>query len=113
MPPTARSFALGDAVAILERTPRVLDTLLRDLPAEWTRANEGDDTWSPFDVVGHLIHGERTDWLPRIRMILEHGEERPFDAFDRFAQFGDSKDRTLSGLLGEFGELRAASLREL
>ena len=64
-----------------------LDALLRGLPDGWITANEGGDTWSPFDVVGHLIHGERTDWMPRVRIILEHGESRPFDKFDRFAQF--------------------------
>ena len=81
-----RRFVLGEAVAILSRTPRTLDALLRGLPDGWIAANEGGGTWSPFDVVGHLIHGEHTDWVPRARIILEQGEARPFDRFDRFAQ---------------------------
>ena len=82
--PARQPFVLTNAVAILERTPAALDALLRGLPATWALATEGDATWSPFDVVGHLVHGERTDWLPRARRILEHGEEREFDKFDRF-----------------------------
>ena len=111
--PVRQVFALTNAVAILERTPATLDALLRGLPATWTRATEGDATWSPFDVVGHLIHGERTDWLSPVRVILEHGEEREFDKFDRFAQFRESADRTLDELLDQFAALRRASLREL
>src|ERR671918_2551513 len=99
-------FALNEAVTILERTPATLDALLRGLPESWTSANEGGETWSPFDVIGHLIHGERTDWLPRARIILEHGEARAFDTFDRLAQFVESKDRTLAALLDEFAALR-------
>jgi DinB superfamily len=108
-----RPFALDEAIAILSRTPATLDALLRDLPDEWTRANEGGDTWSPFDVVGHLIHGERTDWVERARIILRHGEERPFDKFDRFAQFSASEGRTLASLLDELAALRRENLREL
>jgi hypothetical protein len=104
---------MNEAVAILSRTPATLDALLRDLPDGWVNANEGDNTWSPFDVVGHLIHGERTDWLPRARIILQHGESRPFDKFDRFAQFAESEGRTLADLLDEFASLRKSSLREL
>ena len=88
-----RPFALDDAVAILARTPATLDALLRGLPDAWIAANEGGDTWSPFDVIGHLIHGERTDWMPRARIILEHGEARTFDTFDRLAQFAESEGR--------------------
>ena len=87
--------------------------LLRGLPDGWIAAHEGGDTWSPFDVVGHLIHGERTDWVPRAKMILEHGEARAFDKFDRLAQFADSEGRTLASLLDEFATLRRESLREL
>ena len=87
--------------------------LLRGLPDTWIAANEGDKTWSPFDVVGHLIHGERTDWIPRARIILEHGEGRAFDKFDRFAQFAVSKDRPLSALLDEFASLRRQNLEDL
>jgi hypothetical protein len=110
---TRRPFALADAVTLLTRTPATLDALLRDLPDDWVAANEGGDTWSPFDVIGHLIHGERTDWMPRARIILEHGEARTFDAFDRLAQFTEAEGRTLATLLNEFATLRRQSLREL
>ena len=108
-----RSVVMEEAVAILARTPATLDALLRGLPERWIVAKEGDDTWSPFDVVGHLIHGERTDWMPRVKIILEHGEARAFDPFDRFAQFAASEGRTLPGLLDELATLRQQSLREL
>ena len=111
--PMRRQFALEDAVAILSRTPGTLDRLLRGLPADWIAASEGGDTWSPFDVIGHLIHGERTDWMPRARIILEHGESRPFQPFDRFAQFAISKGRTLDSLLDEFAALRTKNLEDL
>lgn len=110
---TRRRFAIEEAVAILARTPATLDALLRGLPDGWIAAHEGGETWSPFDVIGHLIHGERTDWMPRARMILEQGESRPFDKFDRFAQFSASAGRTLVSLLDEFATLRRDSLREL
>lgn len=114
--PTDRSrrpFTMDEAVAVLSRTPATLDALLRGLPEGWIAANEGGDTWSPFDVIGHLIHGEHTDWVPRVRIILEHGESRPFDTFDRFAQFADSQGRTLASLLDDFASLRQEKLREL
>ncbi len=110
---TRRPFVLADAIDILARTPRVLDTLLRGVPDDWITANEGADTWSPFDVVGHLIHGERTDWVPRARMILERGDSQPFEKFDRFAQFEVSRQRTLASLLDEFAALRQDNLRAL
>lgn len=110
---TRRPFVLEEAIAILSRTPSTLDALLRGLPDGWIVANEGGDTWSPFDVVGHLIHGERTDWMPRARIILEHGETRPFEKFDRLAQFAESKGRTLASLLDEFAALRQDNLRAL
>jgi hypothetical protein len=110
---TRRSFRLDEAVAILSRTPATLDGMLRDLPDAWITAHEGGDTWSPFDVIGHLIHGERTDWMPRARIIVERGEARPFDKFDRFAQFRVSEGRSLSSLLDEFAALRAQNLRDL
>jgi hypothetical protein len=96
---TRRTLVIEEAVAILARTPATLDTLLRGLPDGWIAAHEGGETWSPFDVIGHLIHGERTDWLPRVKIILEHGEARAFDKFDRFAQFTHSQGRTLASLL--------------
>lgn len=108
-----RSFGMEDAVAILARTPGTLDAMLRGLPDGWVTANEGQNTWSPFDVVGHLIHGERTDWMPRARMILQHGESRAFDTLDRFAQFAASQGRTLDSLLDEFATVRRDSLRDL
>ena len=106
-------FDLDDATAVLARTPAVLDAWLRGLPDAWARADEGPGTWSPFDVVGHLIHGERTDWLPRARIILAYGESRPFEPFDRFAQERESRGRTLDDLLDEFAFLRAESLDAL
>ena len=100
-------------LAVLQRTPRVLDAWLRDLPDALARGNEGEGTWSPYDVLGHLIHGEKADWIPRAKILLTHGETRAFDRFDRFAQFEDSRDKTLAELLDEFAAVRAASLREL
>jgi hypothetical protein len=110
---TRRRLVMEDAVAILARTPATLDALLRGLPDGWISAHEGGETWSPFDVIGHLIHGERTDWVPRARTILEHGEGRAFEKFDRLAQFAESKGRTLASLLDEFATRRQESLREL
>ena len=104
---------MEEAVAILARTPATLDALLRGLPDGWIVAHEGGETWSPFDVIGHLIHGERTDWMPRVKIILQHGEARAFDPFDRFAQFAASEGRTLASLLAELATLRQESLREL
>jgi hypothetical protein len=106
-------FDLDEAVALLSRTPVVLKALLTGLPPGWARNNEGPETWSPYDVVGHLIHGERADWIPRARIILEDGEARPFDPFDRFAQFTESQAETLEELLAEFAALRERSLDAL
>jgi hypothetical protein len=107
------NFDLAAAVPVLERTPRVLDAWLRGLPASWLAGNEGPETWSPFDVVGHLIHGERTDWMPRVEHLLAHGESVPFPSFDRFAQFEASRGKPLSELLDSFAALRAESLERL
>jgi hypothetical protein len=104
---------IQNTIALLGRTPDVLGTLLRDLPNEWTRANEGDQTWSAYDIVGHLIHGERTEWLARAKMILEFGETRTFDRFDRLAQERESQGKTLGQLLDEFAHLRSKNLDEL
>jgi hypothetical protein len=104
---------VADAVALLSRTPAALNALLRGLPEFWTRSNEGDETWSAYDIVGHLIAGERTDWMPRVRILLQHGEARPFDPFDRLAQFKASRGRSLNQLLDEFARLRAESLAAL
>jgi DinB superfamily len=104
---------LQDTVALLARTPATLDALLRDLPETWTRRNEGEKTWSAFDIVGHLIHGERTDWMPRARMILQFGESKAFEPFDRLAQERESQGKSLAELLDEFAFLRAESLDQL
>src|SRR5262245_34390263 len=109
-------FDLDKAMAVLARTPATLRTLLNDLPRDWVETNEGADTWSPYDVIGHLIHGERTDWITRVKIILEHGESRQFDTFDRFEKFEESNGKTLGELLEEFAALRErnlATLREI
>ena len=93
-----KPFNLKDAVAVLERTPASLSALLDGLPDTWIRSTEGEGTWSPYDVIGHLIHGERTDWIPRARHILA-GETRPFEPFDRTAQFAASQGKSLGELL--------------
>jgi hypothetical protein len=104
---------LQESVSLLTRTPATLDALLRDLPHAWTAATEGPGTWSPYDVLGHLIHAETADWMPRVRIILEHGVSRPFDAFDREAQFRQTEAKPLEDLLDEFGALRRNSLVQL
>jgi hypothetical protein len=106
-------YRFEDALPVLRRTPAVLSALLLDLPDSWTAANEGPATWSPFDVVGHLIHGERTDWIPRVEHVLKHGDSVAFPVFDREAMFEASKGRSLGELLETFGRLRAASLDRL
>jgi hypothetical protein len=104
------SHNLEHTIALLSHTPATLNALLRGLPENWTIANEGENTWSPYEVVGHLIHGERTDWMPRARRILESGESRPFDPFDRWAQEQESQGKSLSQLLDEFAHLRSENL---
>src|SRR5215210_1078882 len=106
-------FQLDHAKEILRRTPATLDSLLRDLPEVWALSNEGPESWSPFDVMGHLIHGEEADWIPRARIILEYGEKRTFEPFDRFAMFEKSRGKSLGDLLDRFERLRAESLQEL
>jgi hypothetical protein len=101
------------SIALLTRTPATLNALFRDLPETWTSTNEGENTWSVFDVVGHLIHGEHTDWMPRVKRILEFGESKAFDPFDRFAQTRESQGRSLPQLLDEFSRLRTDNLAEL
>ena len=103
-------IGLEDATAILSRTPALLNTLLRNLPEEWITNNEGPNTFSPWDVVGHLIHGEETDWVPRARMILEHGESRAFEPFDRFGHYQKCRGKTLGELLDAFEGARRQSL---
>jgi uncharacterized damage-inducible protein DinB len=106
-------FQLDHATEVLRRTPVTLNALLRGLPSEWIVSNEGVDSWSPFDVVGHLIHGEEADWIPRAKIILEYGEARSFESFDRFAMFEASKGKSLDELLTTFERLRGESLRQL
>lgn len=106
-------FDLAAGIAVLERTPQVLRALLDGLPPSWTDATEGPDTWSPYVIVGHLIHGERTDWIPRARIILAQGPERRFEPYDRFAQFRESEGKSLAGLLDELASLRTANLATL
>lgn len=106
-------FTLERSVEVLERTPGVLEAMTAGLSDFWIRRNEGDGTWSPFDVVGHLVHGERTDWIPRLSSILEHGGAEPFEPFDRFAQLEENRGRALDELLSEFRELRQRNLARL
>ena len=115
--PTLTEFSLADTIAVLTRTPATLNALLRGMPDIWVRRNEGLNagkaTWSAFDIVGHLIEGERTDWMPRARIILESGEARAFDPFDRFAQEKDSVGKSLEQLLDEFARQRNENLAAL
>jgi hypothetical protein len=106
-------FDLTTGVAILERTPHTLRALLAGLPHAWTDGTEGPETWSPYVILGHLIHGERTDWIPRARIILAQGPERRFTPYDRFAQFRESEGKSLGDLLDEFERLRAENLATL
>ncbi|MGC4081404.1 MAG: DinB family protein [Vicinamibacterales bacterium] len=106
-------FRFESAVPVLRQTPRTLRCLLADLPSEWTTATEGPGTWSPYDVVGHLIHGERADWIPRVEHLLQHGDAVPFPTFDREAMFTASKGQSLDQLLDRFAALRQASLARL
>jgi hypothetical protein len=106
-------FQLERAAEILSRTPATLNSLLRGLAAPWIRSNEGGESWSPFDVLGHLIHGEETDWIPRAKIILEHGESKPFEPFDRFAQFERFKGKSLEELLDTFAHWRQRNLATL
>jgi hypothetical protein len=107
------TYTFKDARSVLERTPAVLRELLLDLPDSWLRATEGPGTWSPFDVVGHLIHGERVDWIPRVEHILRHGDAVTFPPFDREAMFTDSDGRSPAELLATFEAVRRESLSRL
>lgn len=106
-------FSFTMALPVLRRTPSVVRDLLADLPASWTGAVEGPNTWSPFDVVGHLIHGERADWMPRVEHLLRHGDAVPFPPFDREAMFDESRGKALGELLDTFARLRTESLERL
>lgn len=103
-------FDLEQGIEVLERTPRVLNAMLSTITPIWANATEGPDTWSPYVVVGHLIHGERSDWMLRAQMILAQGSNRRFAPYDRFAQFRESEGKSLDELLDEFARLRAENL---
>lgn len=107
------TFHLDRTVEILKNTPCVLRSMLEGLSEPWVMSHYGENTFSPFDVVGHLIHGERTDWMPRARIILEHGEAKPFDPFDRYAMFEASKGTCIGELLDTFDSLRRDNIQAL
>ena len=107
------NFDVAQAIAVLERTPPTLRALLHELPGEWTSCDEGPDTFTAFDNVGHLIHGERTDWIPRARIILAQGANRRFEPYDRFAQRRESEGKSLAELLDTFAQLRAENIATL
>jgi DinB family protein len=104
---------LQQTISLLSRTPASLDALLRGLPAEWTQKDEGESSWTVFGVVGHLVYGERSDWMTRAKIILQFGETRTFDPFDRLGQQREAQGKTLDQLLDDFARLRAENLREL
>jgi DinB superfamily len=106
-------YSTEDALLLLQRTPTVLTDLLKGLPDRWTRSTEGPDTWSPFDVIGHLIHADRTDWLTRAEHLLKHGDAVPFPVFDREAMFAASEGQSLGELLETFVVVRAESIARL
>ena len=106
-------FSLSKSIEILERTPHTLAELLSGLSHEWIFTNEGGETWSPFDVMGHLIHGDKTDWMSRADIILSDAADKTFQPFDRFAQFEASKGKAMEQLLQEFAELRQLNIEKL
>jgi hypothetical protein len=105
--------SLQDTISLLARTPAALDALLRELPETWTLRNEGENTWSAFDIVGHLIHAERGDWIPRAKMVLQFGESQAFASFDRWGHQREVQGKSLGQLLDEFARVRAENLKEL
>lgn len=104
------TFSREKSIEILERTPIVLHTMLQHISADWTLQNEGGETWSVYDIIGHLIHGEKTDWVPRVKCILSENQNKSFKTFDRYAQFNDSKGKSLEQLLDEFKVLRTINI---
>jgi len=107
------NFSLSKSIEILERTPDVLIAMLQNISTDWTSNNEGGETWSVYDIVGHLIHGEKTDWIPRMEIILSDKDEKKFELFDRFGQFEESKGKSLPQLLDEFKSLRTKNIEQL
>lgn len=106
-------FSIEKSIEILEKTPATLAVLLNNLSEDWTSNNEGADTWSPYDVIGHLIHGDKTDWLARAEIILSDASDKRFEPFDRFAQFESSKGKTLPQLLEDFKDIRSENVQRL
>ncbi len=106
-------FDLTDSIEILERTPKILETYLNELSNNWLKSNEGENTWSPYDIVGHLIFGEKTDWIIRTKTILSQSENKMFEPFDRFAQLKENQNKPISELVTEFKSLRKTNLEEL
>jgi hypothetical protein len=104
---------LPHTISLLTRTPAALKALLGDLPEAWTFQNEGEDTWSAFEIVGHLVHGERTDWMVRTKMVLQFGESKTFASFDRLGHARESQGKSLAQLLDEFARLRSENLGAL
>jgi hypothetical protein len=104
---------LQHTILLLTRTPSALNAFLRDLPETWTLGKEGENTWSPYEIVGHLIHGERTDWMPRVKRVLVSGEAQAFDSFDRLGHISESRGKSMEQLLDEFARLRSENLAEL
>lgn len=107
------TFTINRSIEILSRTPTILETMLNGLSEEWVMNNEGENTWSPYDVIGHLIHGEKTDWIPRAKIILSDATDKTFVPFDRFAQLKEDQTKPIENLLEEFKALRANNLKEL
>ncbi|HUR12486.1 MAG TPA: DinB family protein [Flavitalea sp.] len=103
------SFVLEEAIALLSRTPAILIAWLKGLNLSWVHHNEGGETWNAYDILGHLVHGEKTDWIPRMKIILREGDKK-FEPFDRFAQFKDSKGKSIEMLLAEFSTLREQNI---
>ncbi|HEV7782421.1 MAG TPA: DinB family protein [Chitinophagaceae bacterium] len=104
------NFSVEKSIALLERTPATVKALLQGIPEDWIHCNEGENTWNPYDIIGHYIHGEKTDWVPRMELILSGNPDKHFVPFDRFAQYNDSKGKTLTELLVEFGRLREKNI---
>lgn len=107
------TFDINKSIEVLSRTPIAIESLLSGVSEEWIKGNEGEGTWSPYDVVGHLIHGEKTDWIPRAKIILSDAVDKTFIPFDRFAQMQEDQERPIEALLTEFKTLRAQNLEEL
>lgn len=106
-------FDLSKSLEILKQTPATLKSLIAHLSEDWTSQNEGGETWSAYDILGHLVHGEKTDWIPRLEIILSEDADKRFEVFDRYAQFEDSKGKSLNDLLEEFSALRRQNIERL